>query len=44
MKTEVIRIDGKDYMLCFDINVLCMMEANGVNVMELANQIGRAHV
>lgn len=35
MRTEVITIEGKDYMLRFDINVLCLMEAKGIDVMEL---------
>lgn len=37
MRTEVIRAEGKDYLLCFDINTLCLMEASGVKVMDLAN-------
>lgn len=35
MRTEIITIEGKDYMLRFDINTLCLMESKGIDPMEL---------
>ena len=35
MRAEIITIEGKDYMLRFDINTLCLMESKGIDPMEL---------
>lgn len=39
MRTEIITIDGTDYMLRFDLNTLCLMESKGIDVMTLIEGI-----
>jgi hypothetical protein len=38
MTNTVIKINNKDYLLAFDINTLCLMDANGFDVMNLDNE------
>lgn len=35
MTNTIIKINNKDYILAFDINTLCLMDANGFDVMNL---------
>ena len=39
MRAEIITIEGKDYMLRFDINTLCLMESKGIDPMEIMGNI-----
>jgi hypothetical protein len=38
MTNTIIKINNKDYILAFDINTLCLMDANGFDVMNLDNE------
>lgn len=35
MTNQIIKINGKDYIISFNINTLCLMESNGFNVMNI---------
>lgn len=39
MRAEIITIEGKDYMLRFDINTLCLMESKGIDPMVLMGEM-----
>lgn len=35
MTNTIIKINNKKYMICYDINVLCQMKSEGLDIMKL---------